>query len=133
MAEEKENLKKSLIELLKKQEGYFRGTDSFYLVRGNPGYGNAVFEAEMGEVRIQILRRDMEKLVEQAIDEGKGKLEIMTNVSDTLGSPGYPDYMSWENNVKNYVGKAIISLEIGEKIVFSYELPEHSSHPWSGW
>ena len=83
---------------------------------------------------LYIPQKYMKELLQQAINTGQGKIEIQTDIEDRLGSPGWPEYQSWENNVKNYCGKAVISLVIKEdNLIFSYELPEHENHPWSGY
>jgi len=113
---------------------YSHTSDLFYLRDGDLGYRDEVFGKRTGCVEICIPQKYMKELLQQAINTGQGKIEIQTDIEDRLGSPGWPEYQSWENNVKNYCGKAVISLVIKEdNLIFSYELPEHENHPWSGY
>ena len=122
------------VEKMKKEEKYSEECDSFYLSRGSEGYGSSVFEQETGCVTLSVPATQMLELMLCALTEESGRLELITDIEDRLGSPGYPDYFSWESNVKSYRGKAIISLIFKDgKPEFSFDLPEHESHPWSGW
>ena len=108
--------------------------DKYYLKDGNEGYGDEVFEKDTGAITIAIPGKSILDLASKAVQHGKAEIEIETNIEDRLGSPGYPDYLWYENNVKQYRGKANIRLEITEgEPILSYELPEHDRHKWSGW
>ena len=101
-----------VLELLKTQLDYHREKDVFYLRDGSEGYGEEVFKKNTGTVSIRIPGCSMAELVRHTLDEGKGRLEIETDIEDRLGSPGYPDYLWWESAVKQYTGKAILLMEI---------------------
>lgn len=125
---------KEIMEFFKEKLNYQKEDDVFYFRNGNPGHGDVVFEMASGEVCIEIPGSSMEQLVTQLVNQGKGRLEIKTNIFDRKGSPGFPEYHSWESNVKDYHGTAILYLEMDEDIPkLTYELPEHDQHSWSGW
>ena len=119
---------------MKKDFDYRECTDSYYLHRGSKGYGDEVFEKKTGAISIGVRRKSMERLVKQALKKGKSRLTIKTSIEDRLGSPGYPEYMWYEESVKRYRGKAVIFLELKDnELKFDWELPEHDQHGWSGW
>lgn len=106
----------------------------FFLRHGELGYGPDVLTRATGCLEVRIPREAMQRLTTAAVEHGQDTIEIMTPVSDRLGSPGYPNYQWWETSVKEYTGRAIITLDLkGGRINFTYSLPEHDQHPWSGW
>ncbi len=111
-----------------------REQNAFYIKRVDEGYGNEVFDKDTGALTFKISGKDIEQTIREAVKNGKASLDINMEVEDRLGSPGYPDYMWWENNVKQYTGKAKISFEIENEIIkLSIELPHHFDKEWSGW
>lgn len=112
----------------------YLGDERFCLEDGQTGYGDEVFSMKSGLITIHIPEAIITQLLAAAIDKGEAKVDFVTDVEDRLGSPGSPNFQGWEDNVKQYHGQVILSLKIENgEARFSYQLPEHELHDWSGY
>ena len=73
-------------------------------------------------------------LIKQALTEREGKVILQkTRILDRKGPANLSEDMLRQDNVKSYIGQAIIYLKIVEnKPIFDWELPEHDNHRGGG-
>jgi hypothetical protein len=110
--------------------------DRYIFETGDEGYGPEVLEKEAGRLVVTVRPNDVEELIELARRRvsKEASRSVLTDVEECLGSPGYPNYLWYERNVRHYRGEASLSLDMSDDVVsFSITLPEHFRHEWSGW
>jgi len=89
---------------------------------GDMGYGSEVFEKKTGCVEIRMPEGAMRILLSEVVQNGQATIRIETSIKDRLGSPGWPEYQAYENNVKQYIDAAIINVAMdGDDLLFAYD------------
>lgn len=109
--------------------------DKYRFSIGSEGYGSEVLQALEGEITVYIEHYVIQGILELAQHRSRQEAyrEVLVDVIDRLGSPGYPEYQWWENNTKNYRGEATITARAGEPASLTITLPEHFRFEWYGW